>query len=98
MTRRAELGVMEHGSLFEDTPPHVQALVIAGYRAMSPTQKLHRVESLNRALVALARARIRRQYGADLGERELRLRVAALHLPRETMVRIFDWDPHERGY
>jgi len=85
-------------SVFDDTPADVERRLVEGYRAMSPAQKLQRVESLNRALVALARARLRRQYGTDLGEHELRLRVAALHLPRETMVRIFDWGPHERGY
>ena len=89
---------MNDASAFDDTPAQIERLVIEGYRAMSPARKLERVASLNRALVALVRARLRRQYGGDLTERELRLRFAALYLPRRTMVAVFDWDPHERGY
>lgn len=89
---------MNDASVFDDTPADIERRVIEGYRAMSPAGKLERVASLNRALVALARARLRRQYGGNLTERELRLRVAALHLPRQTMVEVFDWDPEERGY
>jgi len=34
----------------------------------------------------------------DLSERELRLRLAALWLDRETMIEVFAWDPEEMGY
>ncbi|MFV1987867.1 MAG: hypothetical protein ACC682_11350 [Gemmatimonadota bacterium] len=84
--------------LFDDTPDDIEALVVEGYRAMSPAEKLRRVAALNRALVQLARARIRHQYGHDLAEAELRLRVGALHLPRDVMVQVFGWDPRVRGY
>ncbi len=81
-----------------DTPPAVERLLIEGYRTMLPHERLERVVSLNRALDRLGRARLRARYGADLSERELRLRLAALRLDRETMVKVFDWDPRERGY
>lgn len=84
--------------VFGDSPPEIEARVIEGYRAMSPADRLARVVSLNRALEALATARIRSHYGPDLSPRELRLRLASLRLPREDMMRIFDWDPVERGY
>jgi len=84
--------------VFDDTPPEIEALLIAGYRAMSPAQRLERVGSLNRAVEALARARIKARYGPDLSERELRLRVGALRLSRDIMIRVFDWDPVEQGY
>jgi len=81
----------------EDTPPEVQAMMIEGYRRMTPQQKLQRVLDLNRAAESLARARIRRQYGPDLSEREENLRLASLYLDRETMIRAFGWDPDVQG-
>jgi hypothetical protein len=48
------------------------------------------------AWVSLSEAGVRkRQPGID--ERELRLRVASLRLPRETMIRAFGWDPDAAG-
>jgi hypothetical protein len=59
---------------------------------MSPADKLRRVEALNEAVLQLAAARIR-QESPTLTERELRLRVAALWLPAETMRLAFGWEP-----
>lgn len=42
-----------------DTSPDAQRFLIEGYRRMSPTEKLRRVESMNRSLTQLARSRIR---------------------------------------
>ena len=72
-------------------------MLIAGYRSMTPQQKLQRVGELNKAIQQLALARIRKQYG-EISEREQRLRLAALWLNRETMIRVFDWDPQKAGY
>jgi hypothetical protein len=47
--------------------------------------------------VLLQRARIRAQYG-DVPEDEMRLRLCALRLGRETMVKVFGWDPDEKGW
>ena len=80
-----------------DTPPHIQKILIAGYRRMSPQQKLKRVSELTKAVQQLALARIRKQYGA-LSEREQQLRLAALWLDRDTMIRVFHWDPRVEGY
>jgi len=41
---------------------------------------------------------IQARYGPDLTERELRLRLAALWLDRETMIEAFGWDPEVEGY
>lgn len=80
-----------------DTSPEAQAFVIEGYRRMTPTQKLQRMASLNHALVMLQRARIRAQYG-DIPEEEMRMRIGALRLGRELMVKAFGWDPEEKGW
>jgi hypothetical protein len=81
-----------------DTSPEAERILIEGYRRMSPAKKLQRVVALNRAVEQLAAARILSQYGPDLPGRELRLRLAALRLDRDTMIRVFDWDPEEKGY
>ena len=73
-------------------------MLIKGFRRMSPAEKMQRVASINRALGQLAEARIRQQYGPELPERELRLRLASLRLPREIMVKVFGWDPQHKGY
>jgi hypothetical protein len=80
-----------------DTPPHIPKILIAGYRNMSPQQKLQRVSQLTRAVQQLALARIRKHYGIR-SEREQRLRLASLWLDRDTMIRVFHWDPHKEGY
>jgi len=33
-----------------DTPPHIQKILIAGYRKMTPKQKLQRVRELTQAV------------------------------------------------
>jgi len=80
-----------------DTSPEAERFMIEGYRRMSPADRLARVFSLNRALERLQRARITEQYG-DVSEREMRLRLASLRLGREMMVKIFGWDPDEKGW
>ena len=79
-----------------DTPADLAALVAAGYRRMSPSEKLQRVLELNRTVEAMATARLRSRYGSD--ERSLRLRLAALRIPRHLMVAAFGWDPEREGY
>lgn len=80
-----------------DTPPEIEEILIRGYREMTPTQKLARVADMNRAVRSLALAGIRERHGSELSEREERLRLAALSLDRETMKRVFDWDPEVHG-
>ncbi len=84
--------------LLSDTSPAAERWLIEGYRRMSPRRKLERVTALNRALEQLQRARLRAEYGPGLSERELRLRLAALRLPRAVMRKVFGWDPEEEGY
>jgi hypothetical protein len=81
-----------------DTTRDAEAFITEGYRRMSAADKLRRVADLNEAILELAAARIRRERGADIPERELRLRLASLWLDRGTMVRVFGWDPEEKGY
>ena len=85
-------------SLFSaDTRPEVVEVLLDGYRRMTPAQKLARVADLSRAARRMATARIRAQYpGAD--DTEVKLRLGALVLGREVMVRAFAWDPEKEGW
>jgi len=80
-----------------DTPPHIHKMLIEGYRNMSPQQKLKQVSELTLAVQQLALARIRKRYG-NCSEREQQLRLASLWLDRDTMMRVFQWDPEKEGY
>jgi hypothetical protein len=81
----------------DDTDPAVQAMLIAGYRAMSPAQKLERVRSLTQTVQEIALADIRRRH-PEANEREQMLRLASRWLDRELMVRAFGWDVRKMGY
>jgi hypothetical protein len=85
------------GSAPIDTDPLVEALLVEGYRGMSPAQKLERVRALTRAVQALALADIRRRH-PDADEREQALRLASRWIEPELMVRAFGWDVRKAGY
>ncbi len=80
-----------------DTSPEARRILNEGYRRMTPTQKLQRVESLNRMLLLLQKARIRADYG-EISDEEMRMRLGSLRLGRETMMKVFGWDPDEKGW
>jgi len=84
-------------SVFGDASPEVEQLLVEGYRRMTAAQKLRQVADLTRGAQQMALAGIRARFGPDIGERELRLRLASLWLDRETMVRVFGWDPDREG-
>ncbi len=81
-----------------DTSKEAEQVLIEGYRRMSPARKLMRVFDLTEALNQMARARILEKWGPDLSEREVKLRLAALRLDRQTMISVFGFDPEEMGY
>lgn len=81
-----------------DTPPEIEEILLEGYRRMPPVEKLRQVFDLNRTAQRMAALRIEARYGPNLAERELRLRLAALWLDRETMIKAFGWDPEVEGY
>lgn len=80
-----------------DTHPAIEALLIDGYRRMTPAQKLERVRTLTRAVQELALLDVRRRY-PDADAHELALRVASRWIEPDLMVRAFGWDPRIKGY
>lgn len=75
-----------------DTDPAVEGVLIAGYRRMSPAEKLRRVEALNETVLQLAASRIRKEH-PGLSDRGLRYRLASLWLDRALLERAFGTDP-----
>ena len=80
-----------------DTDPAVEERQIEVWRRMTPAEKLHIVSELVRASEELALAGIRQRHPGATG-RELELRLAALRLDRDLMLRWLDWDPEREGY
>lgn len=79
-----------------DTSPEVAAVLLEGYRRMSPAQKLAQAAALSRATRDLAVAGMRRRH-PEASDREIHLRVAALTIDRDTMIQAFGWDPASHG-
>ena len=80
-----------------DTHPEIAHVLIEGYRHMSSQQKLEQVNQLTKMAQLFVLARIRKQY-PSASEHEQQLRLASLWLNRETMIRVFGWDPDREGY
>lgn len=80
-----------------DTDPRIEAVLIAGYRAMSVAEKAERVNQLTRAVQEMALLDVRRRH-PEADEREQALRVASRWLEPELMKRAFGWDVSEEGY
>ncbi|MBI2920743.1 MAG: hypothetical protein HYY18_06615 [Planctomycetes bacterium] len=81
----------------EDTSPEIEQILIEGWRAMPSWRKVQLIRDMNLACEELARAGVRMRHPAA-SEREIQLRVASLRLDRETMLKVFAWDPVKEGY
>lgn len=80
-----------------DTHPKINAMIIEGYRRMSPKQKLDCVRALNQAVQELAMLDVKRRH-PNADSRELTLRVASRWLDPDLMLRALNWDVREMGY
>lgn len=79
-----------------DTSRDVEDRLFALYRALDPEERLRRVLRFSDSLRAIALARIRADF-PDAPEREVRLRLASRWLDRETLLRVWGWDPRDHG-
>ena len=80
-----------------DTSLEAERILIEAYRRMTPGEKAQRITAITQVCTQLAIAGIRARH-PDADEEEIRLRLAALRFDRETMVRVFGWDPEEKGF
>ena len=67
-------------------------------RQMSPWEKLQEVQRLNQIAFEEEAAKMRSKYGAEISDREVRLRILSRQVDRETMLKAFGWDPEIKGY
>lgn len=79
-----------------DTDRQIEQQLFARYRAMTPSEKMSHVSALGRLAESVAMAGLRSRYPAAT-EEENRLRLASRWIDRETMIRLYDWDPEIRG-
>lgn len=66
-------------------------------RAIPDWKKIEQLFSLIETTRALSMSGIRRRY-PQASEEELKKRLAALVLDRETVIKIYGWDPKIEGY
>lgn len=80
-----------------DTSRDAERILFEHYRRLGPSERLQLVFDLQATSDGLSLWGIRNRH-PEADEREQRLRLAALKIGRELMIRAFGWDPRERGY
>jgi hypothetical protein len=81
---------------YSDTDPRALEVFLDCQRRMSASEKVQGMFQLTRMLFETAETEIRRQH-PGITDREAFLRTAARHLDRETMIRVYCWDPETAG-
>jgi hypothetical protein len=77
---------------YGDTDPKALEVFLDLQRKMTAEEKLRAVFQLNDFLMRLVEAGVRSQH-PQADDREVFLRCAARRLDRETMIRVYGWDP-----
>lgn len=77
---------------YSDTDPKALKVFIELQRRMSPAQKISGVFEMNEMLRRTTEAH-ERQLHPRASDREIFLRAASHRLDRETMIRVYGWDP-----
>jgi hypothetical protein len=80
-----------------DTDEATEQVYLKLLREAPPWRKAAMITSLTRACQELAVAGIRMRHPNE-SEQEIRMRLAALWLDRELLMRVFHWDPAHEGY
>ena len=89
--------IMTGENVPNDTDKDTERIYLKMLREAPAWRKAAMVDSLTRACGELAVAGIRMRH-PDISEKEIRMRVAALWLDRDLMMRLFHWDPVREGY
>lgn len=80
-----------------DTCYEFERLLFRELRKLPTWRKAEMLSALCRGIQEIALAGLQSRY-PEADERELHLRLAALRLDRETIVKVLGWDPVEKGY
>lgn len=88
---------MSKRTVIEDTDMNAHRVVIELARRAPIWKKFAQVAATTATCRAFAKAGIRRRY-PNVTEDEMRRRLAALVLDRETVIKVYGWDPRVEGY
>jgi hypothetical protein len=77
---------------YSDTDPHALKVFIDAQRRLSPGQKVAAVLEMSQFVMSLAEENVRSTH-TDFTEREIFLMTVSRWLGRETMIRVYGWDP-----
>ena len=83
---------MSRSDFFSDTDPHALEVFLSRQRRMTASEKVTRVFELSDLILQAAKAGVRQMY-PDADEREVFLLATARRLDRETMIKVYGWDP-----
>ena len=83
---------MPRSDWYSDTDPQALEVFLECQRRMTASEKVRGIFQLSRMLFETAEAEVRRLH-PGIAEREVFLRTADRHLDRETMIRVYGWDP-----
>ena len=83
---------MRLADYYADTSPGALEVFISLQRDRPAALKIADVFDMSAMLLELSLADVRRTY-PQAGDREVFLRMAARHLDRDTMIRVYRWDP-----
>jgi|HubBroStandDraft_5_1064220.scaffolds.fasta_scaffold457082_2 hypothetical protein len=87
---------MIHPEEFTDTDPRAMEVWLELLRKKAPGERLTATLGLADLALKMAEAGVRKMH-PEAPDREVFLRVAARHLPRELMIRAYGWDPETNG-
>jgi hypothetical protein len=85
-----------HPEEFRDTDPEALEVWLDLQRKMPPGEKLAAVLHASEWVLQLYEMGVRKLH-PDADDREVLMRVAARHLPRQLMIDAYGWDPAEHG-
>jgi predicted RNA-binding Zn ribbon-like protein len=87
---------MTHPEEFTDTDPRAMEVWLDLLRQKPPGERLATTLALTDLTLKVTEAGVRASH-PQASDREVFLRLAARHLPRELMVRAYGWDPELDG-
>ena len=79
-----------------DTDRALEERLLERYRRMTVDEKLEHIGALGRLVEETVLAGLRAKY-PEAAEAENRLRILARSVDRETMIRLYGWDPQQQG-
>jgi hypothetical protein len=80
-----------------DTDPEAERVLIELIRATPGGKKIEQIFESIEATRSLAMAGLKSRY-PQASEEELKKRLAALVFDRETVIKVYGWDPEIEGY